>query len=97
VDKTWTKPRHNLDIDIDIDNDIDIELILFPKVNNIFRNYVLRSIIRGSEALRGGAGTWNIGTKSRKGIGYWGVSLWTRDLDLLYGDLVHRHRNPIPV
>jgi hypothetical protein len=29
VDKTWTKPRHNLDIDIDIDidNDIDINIM----------------------------------------------------------------------
>ena len=33
MEKTWTKPRHNLDIDIDID--IDIDNILFPKENNI--------------------------------------------------------------
>lgn len=27
MDKTWTKPRRNLDIDIDIDNDIDINIM----------------------------------------------------------------------
>jgi hypothetical protein len=53
--KNLQKPNRNLEIDIEIENDIDIdiELILFPKGNNIFRNYVLRSIIRGDEALRG--------------------------------------------
>ena len=40
--KTMQKPTITTDIDIenDIDIDIDIELILFPKVNNIFRSYV---------------------------------------------------------
>lgn len=67
MDKTGTKPKLNLDIDIEIDNDIDIdiELILFPKVNNIFRNYVLRNIIREAKTLRFGERGEGIGIRVR--------------------------------
>ncbi len=81
------KPTITTDIDIenDIDIDIDIELILFPKVNNIFRNYVLRSIIRGGKTLRLGAGTWAYA------LGNW---IWKGDLVLVRSlqtrDLVYR-------
>ena len=53
--KTLQKPTITTDIDIDIENDIDIDIdiILFPKVNNIFRHYVLAEHNPKSGALRG--------------------------------------------
>jgi hypothetical protein len=66
VDKTWTKPRRNLDIDIDIDNDIDIN-IMYKYI--IFFGVMSRDIIREAKhcVVGMGTGTWGIWTRTWEG------------------------------
>ena len=70
MEKTWTKPRRNLDIDIEIDNDIDIYINIMYKYI-IFLGVMSRDIIRRHETLRywegvsgtGGQGNWDLGQR----------------------------------